>query len=205
MREAAALVAAYLLGAIPFGLLIGKARGIDLRTVGSGNIGATNAMRALGRPLGLSVFALDALKGFAPAWAALHGFPGLPQGHAWAAGVGFASVLGHSFPVWLSFKGGKGVATGCGVWLALAPLACAAALLTWLLVLGVTRYVALASTLAALSVPLALRAQGALPGWLVPCALAMGALVALRHRGNFVRMAAGVEPRALARRQEGSP
>ncbi len=202
MSAALPLLAAYLLGAIPFGFLVARARGIDLRTFGSGNIGATNAMRAVGKPLGFLVFALDVLKGFVPAWAALHGCPGVPQGHAWAFGLGLASVLGHTFPVWLSFKGGKGVATGCGVWLALAPLACAAALVTWLLVLGATRYVALASTLAALALPLALHALRAGPAWLVPCALAMGALVSLRHRNNFVRMAAGVEPRALGRRQE---
>ncbi len=196
MSRAVAILAAYLLGSIPFGLLVARSRGIDLRAFGSGNIGATNAMRALGKPLGVSVFALDALKGFCPAWAALHSWvPLCPRGPAWALGMGLAAVLGHSFPVWLGFKGGKGVATGCGVWLAVAPLACLAAVATFALTLAVTRYVSLASTLAALSLPLALRALGVEPSWLFGWALGMASLVALRHRSNFVRMAAGVEPR----------
>ena len=105
-------------------------------------------------------------------------------------------MLGHTFPLWLKFKGGKGVATGCGVWLAVAPLPCVAALATFLLVLKVTRYVSLSAVLAAFSLPLALRALRAEPEWLFMAALAMAALIAVLHRSNFVRIAAGVEPRA---------
>ena len=193
--EGLALLAAYLLGSIPFGFVLARMRGIDLRAVGSGNIGATNAMRALGKPAGFAVFGLDALKGFLPAWAALHAWPQVPSGPAWALGLGVTAVLGHTFPVWLKFKGGKGVATGCGVWLAAAPLAGLAALVTFGLALAATRVVSLASTLAAFTLPLAIRLLGIQPAWLAAWALGMAALVALRHRPNFVRMAAGVEPR----------
>lgn len=183
------LVPAYFLGSIPFGFLVAKSKGIDLRRFGSGNIGATNSMRAVGKPLGLLVFLLDAAKGFAPAWYAR-------QDAAWALGLGAAAMLGHTFPVWLAFKGGKGVATACGVWLALAPLAVAVALLTFGLALKVTRYVSLSAVLACFSLPLALSAFQREPEWLMMAALAMAGLIAVLHRGNFVRIAAGVEPRA---------
>ena len=188
MNRAMALAGAYLLGSIPFGFLVARAKGIDLRTFGSGNIGATNAMRAVGKPLGILVFLLDAAKGFAPAWLA-------GAGPRWALGMGAASMLGHTFPVWLGFKGGKGVATGCGVWLAVAPAACGASLLTFLLALKVTRYVSLSAVLACFSLPVALKALRE-PEWLVVAALAMAALIAILHRANFVRIAAGVEPRS---------
>ena len=188
------ILLAYLLGSVPFGLLIARTKGIDLRKFGSGNIGATNAMRALGKPLGLLVLALDALKGFLPTWRALG--EGAPPGPRTALICGVAAVLGHTFPVWLGFKGGKGVATGGGVWLALAPLPCAAAVATFGLVLAATRTVALASVMAALSMPVAMKALGTRPEWLLAWALGMACLIAFRHRGNFVRMAAGVEPRA---------
>lgn len=146
-------------------------------------------MRALGKPLGLLVFALDAGKGAAPAWL------GMRHGPWWALGAGTAAVLGHSFPVWLGFKGGKGVATGLGMWLAIAPLACLAAVGVWLLALQVTRYVAFASVAAAFSLPVAVKLLGG-GNDLAMAAAAMAALVALRHRANFVRIAAGVEPRS---------
>ncbi len=189
------LTLAYLLGAVPFGLLIARTRGIDLRKFGSGNIGATNAMRAVGKPLGILVFLLDAAKGFLPAWAFRQGWMGLPSGAGWALAGGVAAVLGHSFPLWLGFKGGKGVATGCGVWLALSWIAALATLGVFALALAATRYVALASVTAAFSLPLALTLLGA-EDWLVVSAAAMAFLIAVRHRGNFVRMAAGVEPKA---------
>lgn len=189
MKPAALLLASYLAGSIPFGFLIARFRGVDLRKIGSGNIGATNAMRALGKPLGILVFVLDAGKGFLPAWLAL------PLGTGWALAAGTAAVLGHNFPVWLRFRGGKGVATGCGVWLALSPLACLGALLTFALALAVTRYVSLASILGACAVPLSLAALRRDPEWLVMAAAGMAALIALRHRANLVRIAAGVEPR----------
>lgn len=194
-EQGLALLAAHLLGAIPFGLVFGLAKGVDLRQAGSGNIGAANAMRVLGKPIGVAVFLLDALKGFLPAWAALRAWPHVPQGPAWALGLGAAAVLGHSFPAWLKFKGGKGVATGCGVWLAVAPLPCLAALGVFGLTLAATRYVSLASVMGAFSLPLMIRVFGTRPGWLVAWALGMAALIAIKHRANFTRMAAGVEPR----------
>ena len=202
MRTALAFLAAYLLGAIPFGLVIAGTRGIDLRKFGSGNIGATNAMRALGKPLGLLVFLLDAAKGFAPACLGLRGIAGLPASPGWGLGLGAAAVLGHTFPVWLRFKGGKGVATACGVWLAVAPLPCLIALGVFVLALVLTRYVSLASTLAAFALPLALKIQAESPDGMVMAAAAMALLIAVRHRGNFVRIAAGVEPRLGQGRKE---
>lgn len=199
MTEALALAAAYLLGSVPFGFLLAKSRGIDLRTVGSGNIGATNAMRALGKPMGLLVFVLDAAKGALPAWAALAVWH---RHEGWALALGAAAVIGHSFPVWLGFKGGKGVATACGTWLAIAPLPCLATLGVFALALAATRYVSLSSVLAACALPLALKAEGSRPGWLVMGAVAMAALIVLRHRPNLVRIAAGVEPRVGAAKKE---
>ena len=176
---AAAFLLAYLLGAIPFGLLVARSRGIDLRKVGSGNIGATNAMRAVGRPLGILVFLLDAAKGFLPAWAFLHGWGGLPHDTAWALAAGAAAVVGHTFPVWLALN-----------WPAVLV-----SVAVFALALAATRYVALASVASAFSLPLALKGLGARPEWLIVAAAAMASLIAIRHRGNFVRMAAGVEPK----------
>ena len=196
LRTYLPLLAAFLLGSIPFGFLIARARGIDLRKFGSGNIGATNAMRAVGKPLGILVFLLDAAKGFAPTFICLHGHFGLAADVEWAVAAGIAAVLGHSFTPWLGFKGGKGVATGCGVWMALSWPAALATIAVFGLALAATRYVALAAVAASFSLPLVLRMLRIEPEWLIPAAAAMAALVAFRHKGNFVRMAAGVEPKA---------
>ena len=186
----AVLLGAYLLGAVPFGLLVARAKGIDLRKFGSGNIGATNAMRAVGKPLGILVFVLDAAKGFAPAWFLRS------EGTGWALGAGCAAVLGHTFPPWpgFHFRGGKGVATGCGVWMALNWVAALVAIAAFALSLAATRYVALASVAASFSLPVALKLLGA-EDRLVLAAAAMALLIAVLHKPNFVRMAAGVEPK----------
>ncbi|MEZ5752306.1 MAG: glycerol-3-phosphate 1-O-acyltransferase PlsY [Paracoccaceae bacterium] len=180
---------AYLLGSIPFGLVITRALGLgDVRKIGSGNIGATNVLRTGNKGAALATLLLDAGKGgiavlFARALA----------GEDAAQVAGFASFLGHLFPVWLGFKGGKGVATFLGTMLALAwpvGLACCA---TWLVVFGVTR-ISSASALAA-------AALGALWAWvlgmpsLVALALALAALVWVRHGANIRRLLAGTEPR----------
>ncbi len=197
LRTYLPLLGAYLLGSIPFGLLIARAKGIDLRTFGSGNIGATNAMRAVGKPLGILVFLLDAAKGFAPTFVCLKGWGGLPHGPGWAVVAGTVAVLGHCFPVWLGFRtSGKGVATGCGVWLALSWPAALVTIAVFGLTLAATRYVALASVAASCSLPLTLKVAGAEPEWLILAAGAMAGLVTFRHKANFVRMAAGVEPKA---------
>ena len=186
------IAGAYLLGSIPFGFLIARMRGIDLRTFGSGNIGATNAMRALGKPLGIGVLLLDVGKGFLPVFLAQR-----PTDLALPLGCGVAAVIGHTFPLWLGFKGGKGVATGLGVWLALDPVAGLAAIAAFELALVATRYVSLASILGAFAMPVALKVQGR-QDVLTACALGMAVLIALKHRGNLVRIAAGVEPRVGA-------
>ena len=145
------LAIAYLLGSIPFGyLLVRILRKEDIRATGSGNIGATNVARSGAKGLGILTLLLDLLKGFAAVKIAAHfapGAPGFPSDLAVAAGI--AAVLGHIFPIWLRFKGGKGVATGLGVDLALAPLAALCSLGVFIVVFAITRYVSLASILAA--------------------------------------------------------
>jgi acyl phosphate:glycerol-3-phosphate acyltransferase len=194
---------AYLVGAIPFGYLIARSRGVDLFAHGSGNIGATNVGRVLGRRFGILAFVLDFLKGALPTFAAtlldrtLR--PNLPAGTLPVV-AGLAAFLGHLFPVYLRFRGGKGVATGAGVVAVLVPLPTAGALLTWLLVVSSTRYVSLASLCAA-AMLCALR-LGLTPEPLAPehrvltlfCLWAT-ALVFVRHGTNVRRLLAGTENR----------
>jgi len=194
---------AYLVGAIPFGYLIARSRGVDLFAHGSGNIGATNVGRVLGRRFGILAFVLDFLKGALPTFAATlldrELRPDLPAA-ALPVIAGLAAFLGHLFPVYLRFRGGKGVATGAGVVAVLVPLPTAGALLTWLVVVSSTRYVSLASLCAA-AMLCALR-LGLTPGPLAPerrvltlfCLWAT-ALVFVRHRANVHRLLAGTENR----------
>ncbi len=204
------VMAGYLAGSIPFGLLIGWMRGVDIRQAGSGNVGATNVGRLLGRPWGVGCFVLDVLKGLAPVLAAgwamgLLGRIDLPPAQAWQwLAVAAAAVLGHVFPVWLKFKGGKGAATGFGVLLGFYPLLTwpgLAAMATWIVLVLGTRYVSLASMAAAVGLPVYLyliwgvaRHQPIdrlLPLLGVTAALAL--LVVVRHRGNIGRLLAGTE------------
>src|SRR5947209_2958392 len=141
-----AILFSYLLGAVPFGFVVARLRGVDIFHAGSGNIGATNVGRVLGRKFGLFVFVLDFLKGAVPVALVRHYLPDVP----WAAvAAGLAAFLGHMFPVYLGFRGGKGVATGTGVVAVLLPGPTAVAVLVWISVLVATRYVSLASVLAA--------------------------------------------------------
>jgi len=197
-----ALLASYALGAVPFGLvLVRLATGQDLRRVGSGNIGATNAMRAAGKPVGLAAFALDLAKG----WVAVRWFAPLAAsagpGPAWVAVLcGAAAVLGHCFPVYLGFRGGKGVATACGALVGLDWRLFLVGGAVWLLVLLVTRYVGLASILMGISFPLA---AWALLGPAHPTVWGAGLLtllILIRHRSNMARMIAGTEPKAFRSR-----
>lgn len=207
----AMIAAGYLVGAIPFGLLIARAKGIDIRAVGSGNIGATNVGRVLGRPYFFLCFALDALKGFAPTLAfglithaADHGTRTPDQLWWWLAAMA-APVLGHMFSPYLGFHGGKGVATGLGSLLAVVPILtvpATIALAVYLAVVRTTRYVGVASCSAALSLPLSTAAlwlagappwAGAGPAVLTTALLA--AVVIVKHRGNLARTLAGTEPR----------
>jgi glycerol-3-phosphate acyltransferase PlsY len=201
-------VGAYLLGAIPTGYLVARAKGIDIRTVGSGNIGATNAFRVLGKRAGTFVLAADAFKGWAAVFlGALAGplLANIPAARIDTATdwfhivAGLGAILGHSFTCWLKFKGGKGVATSAGVLLAILPAAFGISLAAWLLVFLLSRYVSLASILAALALPLA-------TWWLYPSvpfrglAILIGTLVIVRHRGNIQRLLAGTESRVNFRR-----
>ena len=206
-----AVAAAYLVGSIPFGVLIARAHGKDLRTIGSGNIGATNVSRALGRKWGYICFGLDVLKGLLPMLAfraiALPHIAATIHGPAVMASwllVGIAAILGHIFPVYLGFKGGKGVATSFGVGLGLWPyftICALIALAVWVAVVLIWRYVSLASLCAALAFPVSL-ILGILvtPTWdntnlwpLLIAAILIPLLVILRHRQNIHRLLAGTE------------
>lgn len=208
-----AVIAAYLIGSIPFGLILAKAHGKDLRKIGSGNIGATNLARALGRRWGYLCFALDTLKGLLPmvAVAGIAGRPDEPALLAWWLAVGIAAILGHVFPVFLGFKGGKGVATSFGVALGLWPyftLGAFVALAVWLGTVLIWRYVSLASICAAVTFPLVLFV-GILvvPSWtacglwpLLIAAVALPVLVIVRHRDNIRRLIAGTESKIHSRK-----
>jgi glycerol-3-phosphate acyltransferase PlsY len=181
---AGAIVVAYLCGSVPYGLLIARARGVDVRAVGSGNIGATNVARALGKKTGALVLLLDALKGYLPAALASWMWPTRPE---IAAGCGLAALFGHVFPVWLKLHGGKGVATGLGVFLALAPLATLIAGVVFLAFYKVKKIVSIASIAASTVLPLAMLALGA-PLAHVLIGVAAWLLVVLRHRTNIQRL-----------------
>lgn len=194
MRAALILVAAYFLGSLPWSLWISNARGIDLRAAGSGNLGATNVYRALGPAWGLTVLALDLSKGAAAVGIARKFGVGLP---AWLPVAALMTVvLGHVFTVFARFKGGKGVAAGLGGFLALAPLAGAAAAAVWVLLFAITRTVSVASLGAFLVLPvvttLTQRARHDYP-YLVALTVGMMLLVWIRHRDNLRRLFAGEE------------
>jgi len=215
MRFAEFLIGAYLLGSVPFGMLIAAAHGIDLRKVGSGNIGATNLSRALGRRWAYVCFVLDLAKGLLPTLAAgiwldcLAGTNGLLAQLA----VGCAAILGHVFPVYLKFKGGKGVATSFGVALGLWPyytICAGVTLVVWVVFVLIWRYISLASLAAAFAFPVILVAAIALiPGWrfsdlwsLLIVAMVIPVLVFVRHRDNVARLLAGTESKVLQKNKE---
>ncbi|MCA9718307.1 MAG: glycerol-3-phosphate 1-O-acyltransferase PlsY [Myxococcales bacterium] len=178
---------AYLIAAVPVGLLVGWSRGVDLREVGSGNIGTTNAMRALGRKLGLMVFALDVLKAYAPVRLAMIESGLGPDAHGALALVALCAVLGHIYPVYLGFRGGKGVACALGVFTAVLPASGLLALVVYLLTLALTRVSAIGSLVAvtATSVHIAVSGGPSAYTWL---ALATSAVIWWRHRGNLTRI-----------------
>ena len=193
--------AAYLLGSIPVGyLLVRIFRRQDIRTVGSGNIGATNVLRTEGKGLGLATFVLDVVKG---ATAVLLGaliagpvLPMVPQRNVEALAALFA-VLGHMFPVWLKFRGGKGVATGFGVFLVAAPWAALAAITVFFIIIGLTRYVSLGSILGAASFPIFayFTVSGARPAFFVAVQAIVALLIIAKHHPNIRRLLAGNEHR----------
>jgi glycerol-3-phosphate acyltransferase PlsY len=194
------VIAAYLLGSIPTGFLVAKARGIDIRSVGSGNIGATNVFRSLGKPAGVFVLLVDALKG----WLAVVVIALIPSAmHAtnyastdqWLKiCAGLAVILGHNYTCWLYFKGGKGIATSAGVLIALMPWALLVIFCVWVVVFAATRYVSLASICASTALPFA--------NWLTTndstltfIGAVMSALAVYKHKANIKRLLNGTEPR----------
>jgi acyl phosphate:glycerol-3-phosphate acyltransferase len=191
------IVLGYLLGSIPFGfLLVRVTGGGDIRFQGSGNIGATNVARTSGWSVGIATLVLDAAKGFLAVWLTEHFSRGNIRFMMYA---GVAAILGHMFPAWLRFEGGKGVATALGVFLAICWPALAAAVLLFLLVVLFWRYVSLASISAAAALPLLVYLLYA-PGHAPPTAVSVSTLVAavmviFKHRANIERLLAGTEPR----------
>ncbi len=186
----------YLVGSIPFGFLFGKSRGIDIRQHGSGNIGATNVLRTLGKKWGVACFACDFLKGLISVWIALGISDGSPVAGIIAA---VSCIIGHNFPIWLKFKGGKGVATSGGAVVALLPVTALLLILIWAMVFYATRYVSLASIAVAVALPIIvmiswLTGMGAdFP--LLLFALIVGVLAVWRHRSNISRLMNGTEHR----------
>lgn len=199
-----ALIAlAYVSGSLPFGYWAGRLKGIDIRRHGSGNIGATNVIRVLGKGVGIPVFVLDLLKGLVPTLFAKWWLSGHPVGGTVGSLVAVccaaAAVLGHMFTFWLGFKGGKGVATSAGAMLGLEPWSLVFGLVAWIITFSLTRYVALASIAAAVTLPAAMAGLMILKGtWdfvLLGLGIVMGVLVIVRHRSNIGRLLAGTESR----------
>lgn len=195
---------AYLMGSIPFGFLISKTQGIDIRTVGSGNIGATNVFRSVSKKLGVLTFALDFLKGYCGA--ALLPFLANALAPAPLEGLvkdilpvfcGAMTIAGHNWTCFLSFKGGKGIATSAGMLMGLSPLGVSIALTVWFLIFVTTRYVSVASICAALTMavlvwPLHLKTHGL---WFPTVLTLLAALAIWKHRSNIARLRAGTESR----------
>jgi glycerol-3-phosphate acyltransferase PlsY len=193
------ILVAYVAGSVPFGLLVARAvRGVDLRRHGSGNIGATNVFRVVGKKWGLLVLLLDAVKGYGAVWAVRAVFDVTDIRTVLLAGV--AAILGHSFSVWLGFKGGKGVATSLGVFLALAPLPTAAAFVFWAVVFAAGRIIAVASLCAAAVFPaLIFWFDRDHPDflWLLSVSLLLAGLIAYTHRSNIRRIFRGEEKKLI--------
>jgi glycerol-3-phosphate acyltransferase PlsY len=200
MRPVLVLIAAYLLGSIPFGYLIVRGReGADVRETGSGGTGATNVSRRAGKAAGVLTLLLDALKGALALWMARWLLTDDAGINWWVAAAALMAVLGHCFPVWLGFRGGKGVATGIGVFLVLSPVACACAAFFFILVVWTTRYVSLGSITAAAVFPLCVwllsmyfKPEADLPR-IITAAIVCGALIIFMHRANIGRLVRGTE------------
>ena len=187
----AIIILAYLIGSIPFALLLARRFGeADLRRVGSGNLGAANVMRASGVTAGLLVAALDMTKGAASVWLAARG----SGGAALPAAAGFAAIIGHIYPLWLWFRGGKGVATACGVFAVLTPLALPPALAVFVAVVWLTKYISLGSVVATMALPPLAYALGS-PAPSVLTAVAAAIVIVFRHRSNVWRLRTGTERR----------
>ena len=185
-------VGAYLVGSIPFGVLVARAKGVDLRLVGSGNIGATNVARALGKGWAVAVLLADAAKGFVPVWLGRR-FAMPPE---IIAAAGAAAIVGHMFTLFLRGRGGKGVATSLGVALALSPVTALIGFGAYVAVYAATRLSSLGSLLGVWTFSLAFSLRGHPPRPLIALAIGGAALVTLRHRANIARLLRGEEKRA---------
>ncbi len=218
MKFAALIIVAYLLGSIPFGQIIARAHGRDLRSIGSGNIGATNLARALGKKWAYLCFFLDVAKGFTPVFVGtkLLSRPPALNELALVLAVAIAAVLGHIFPIYLKFKGGKGVATSFGVAIGFWPyytVCSTIVFLIWVVVVLISRYVSLASIIASIFFPVTLIAAIALvPNWylanlwpLLAVATIMPVLVIIRHGENIKRLANGTESKIFQKKPGNMP
>ncbi len=198
--------AAYLLGSIPTGYLLARAKGIDIRTVGSGNIGATNVMRILGKPAGIFVSLMDALKGWVAVEGVTHlvfflfGKP-LSEPSVFRIVAAFAAVFGHNYTCWLNFKGGKGVATSAGVLAALVPSALMMSLSVWVVLIALTRYVSIGSIVGSFTLPFTTWFTTKDPPLTIATG-AMGALAIYKHKANIQRLLSGTESRIGSRPKE---
>lgn len=188
MNQILLLLGAYLLGSVPTGLLLAKAFGVNIRETGSGNIGATNVYRTVGRKLGIITLICDCLKGLIPVLIAK--WLDLPD--LWIAATGLAALLGHVYTVWLKFKGGKGVATALGVFLATSPLSVLGALVVFLVVIYIWRYVSLASITAAAVIPFLVWLLSGKQELVVMSVIIAGVVI-FRHHENISRLRAGTE------------
>src|SRR4030095_10067078 len=197
------LLGSYLLGSIPFGYLAGRLGGIDIRQAGSGNVGATNVGRVFGKTYGYPVFAFDFVKGFGAVKISMLIAPGRPpewnSPEIFGILAALSSVLGHLYPPWLRFKGGKGVATSAGALLALTPVATLIGVAIWIIVFWLTRYVSLASITAAVVLPIVILVVSSQDQNkrkpLVYSSACLAAVVIWRHRSNLSRLMRGTEPR----------
>ena len=200
---AAAALLAYLLGSIPAGYIAGRISGVDVRKVGSGNVGATNVTRVLGKRFGYPVFVVDFGKGLAAVAAGVM----IAKAAQWApkfvdlcgAIAAVFSVIGHSYPIWLGFKGGKGVATSLGSLFGLNWIAAAIVCVIWIVVFQLTRYVSLSSIVAVIALPVTIATMLFLKQLETPIllyfSLCLAVIVVLRHRSNLSRLLKGTEPR----------
>lgn len=203
MTLALLLLGAYLIGSIPFSFLVARlVSGKDIRTLGSGNVGATNVARTVGSKAGAIALVLDTAKGWGVValarWAVGGSFASPDDADRATLWIGLAAIvviLGHMFPVWLRFHGGKGVATAAGVFLALDARAFAIAFAVFLVVEVITRYVALASMLAAAAMPLVLRFIEREAFWIVVSSIVISIAIILKHHPNIARLAQGAEPK----------
>ncbi len=189
------IILAFVVGATPFGFLAGKMKGIDIREHGSGNIGATNVLRTLGKPIGIFVLILDVLKGMVPVLIALKA----SDTSSIPIGTAIAAILGHNYTFWLKFKGGKGIATTGGAMLPLLPLPLLISILLWIVTLKLSRYVSVASIVAALTIPIVATIQSLVTkSWDLPL-LGLASFVCIlaiwKHRSNIGRLRRGEENR----------